>query len=133
MRLTRVYTVHMRRPPRDPEQDIRLVKEGYCWPAFFFSVLWALWSGLWLAAVGIFLAELGLNAVLSLLGADDVTRLAFSIGFAALLGIVGNDIKRWTLFRRGFLQMAVVTGRDRDAAERRFWDQHPSLAADLVR
>jgi hypothetical protein len=49
------------------------------------------------------------------------------------LGVVGNDIKRGTLFRRGYLQVAVVTGEDRDAAERRFWDQRPSLAADLVR
>jgi hypothetical protein len=123
----------MCRPPRDPERDIRLVKEGFSWPAFFFSVIWALWSGLWLAAVGIFLAEIGLGAVLSLLGADDLTRLAISIGFSALLGVVGNDIKRWTLFRRGFLQMAVVAGRDRDSAEQRFWDQHPGVVADLVR
>ena len=44
-----------------------------------------------------------------------------------------NDLKRWTLFRRGYLQVAVVTGSDRDSAERRFWDQRPSLAEDLVR
>jgi hypothetical protein len=129
----RVYTVHIRRPPLDPERDIRLVKEGFSWPAFLFSILWALWNRLWMAAGGILAAELALNAVLSLLGADEVTQVAVSLGFAVLLGAIGNDIKRWTLFRHGYLQVAVVTGDDRDSAERRFWDQRPSLAADLVR
>ncbi len=131
--MTQIYTVHVRRPPRDSERDIRLVKEGFSWPAFFFSLIWALWCRLWLAAAGIFLAEFALGAILSLLGADDVTRLIVSLGFAALVGVVGNDIKRWTLFRQGFLQTAVVSAPDRDSAEQRFWDQHPGLAADLIR
>jgi Protein of unknown function (DUF2628) len=129
----RVYTVHIRRPPLDPDRDIRLVKEGFSWPAFFFSILWALWCRLWLAAAGILAAELLLSAALTLLGADEMTQAAISVGFAVLLGVVANDIKRWTLFRHGYLQVAVVTGDDRDSAERRFWDQRPSLAADLVR
>ena len=129
----RIYTVHIRRPPVDPDRDIRLVKEGFSWPAFFFSFLWALWCRLWVAAAGIIAAELALGEMLSLLGADGVTTTAISVGFAVLLGVVGNDIKRWTLFRRGYLQVAVVTGDDQVSAERRFWNQRPSLAADLVR
>ncbi|MBK8208847.1 MAG: DUF2628 domain-containing protein [Rhodospirillales bacterium] len=128
----RMYSVHLRRPLLNPDRDICLVKEGFSWPAFFFSVLWALWCRLWLAAAGIFAAEIALSGVMSLLGADEMTQAAISVGFAVLLGVVANDIKRWSLFRRGFLQVAVVTGEDSDAAERRFWDQRPSLAADLV-
>ncbi|MFO1120304.1 MAG: DUF2628 domain-containing protein, partial [Rhodospirillales bacterium] len=115
------------------ERDIRLVKEGFCWPAFFFSIIWALWCRLWLAAAGILAAELVLRGVLELLGADALTQGVISFAFAMLLGVLGNDIKRWTLFRSGYLQVAVVTGSNRDAAERRFWDDRPSLAADLVR
>ena len=48
----RVYTVHMRRPALDPDADFRLVKEGFSWPAFFFSFLWALWSRLWPSVPG---------------------------------------------------------------------------------
>jgi hypothetical protein len=129
----RVYTVHIRRPPLDPQRDIRLVKEGFSWPALLFSVFWALWHHLWLVAAGIFAAELALASILELLGADPATRAAVSVGFSVLLGVLGNDIRRWTLFRRGYLQVAVVTGDDRDTAERRFWDQRPTLAADLVR
>ncbi len=133
MTAMRVYTIHMRRPPLDPERDIRLVKEGFCWPAFFFSIIWALWCRLWLAAAGILAAELALRGILELLGADVLTQAVVSFAFAVLLGVVGNDIKRWTLFRSSYLQVAVVTGSNRDTAERRFWDDRPSLAADLVR
>ena len=48
-----VYTVHMRRPALDPGTRLRLVKEGFSWPAFFFSFVWALWSRLWLVAAGL--------------------------------------------------------------------------------
>jgi Protein of unknown function (DUF2628) len=129
----RVYTVHMRRPALDPEADFRLVKEGFSWPAFFFSFLWALWSRLWLVAAGLLALDLAANALLSLLDGNFWTQTALSLGLAILIGVFANDLKRWTLFRRGFLEVAVVTGNGIDAAERRFWDQRPQLAADLVR
>lgn len=129
----RVYTVHMRRPTLDPDRDIRLVKDGFSWPAFFFSIVWALWCGLWLVAVLVLAVDVALGAVLAALGGDPLTNTVFSIGCAVILGLVANDLKRWTLFRRGFLEVGVVTGSNVAAAERRFWDQRPNLAADLVR
>jgi uncharacterized protein DUF2628 len=129
----RVFTVHMRRPTLDPMRDVVLVKEGFSWPAFAFSVLWALWCRLWLIALGLFAVEVVANAAIAVIAADTWTRLALSLGLMVMVGLVGNDLKRWTLFRRGYLQMGVVTGADMDAAEQRFWDQRPRLAADLVR
>jgi hypothetical protein len=126
----RVYTVHMRRPTLEPDRDIRLVKDGFNWPAFLFSVVWALWCRLWLVAA-ILLAAIG--SALAALGADPLTQLSISVGGAVIVGLVANDLKRWTLFHRGFLEVGVVTGSNIDAAERRFWDQRPHLAADLVR
>jgi hypothetical protein len=129
----RVYTVHMRRPALDPEADIRLVKEGFSWPAFFFSFVWALWCRLWLVAAGLLILEVAVGAVLSFLNDDWGTQAAVSLGTAVLIGVFANDLKRWTLFRRNYSEVAVVTGSGIDAAERRFWDQRPQLAADLVR
>jgi len=129
----RVYTVHLRRPTLDPDRDIRLVKEGFNWAAFLFSFIWALWCRLWLVAAGLFAAEFALNAALGAVGADALTRVAVALGTAVIVGLVANDLHRWTLFRRSYLQVAVVTGDDIDAAERRFWDQRPTLASDLVR
>jgi hypothetical protein len=129
----RVYSVHIRRPTLDPDRDICLVKDGFSWPAFFFSVLWALWYRLWLVAVLLIGAEIAIFASLAVLGANSISRMTISLGAAVIIGMVGNDLRRWTLFRKGFLEVGVATGYDIHAAERRFWDQRPHLAADLVR
>ena len=52
-----VYTVHLRRHGLDPDRDLLVVKEGFSWPAFFLSFLWALWHRLWVPAAGVFLAR----------------------------------------------------------------------------
>lgn len=129
----KVFTVHTRYGGLDPDRDIVLVKEGFSWPAFFFSVAWALWCRLWLVALGIFLIEVALNAALAALGADPPTQAAVSVGVAAAIGVVGNDLKRWTLWRHGYAEGDIVTGEGGDAAERRFFDRHPELAAELAR
>jgi Protein of unknown function (DUF2628) len=129
----RIYSVHLRRPPVDPDRDVCLIKEGFSWPAFFFSFAWALWCRLWLVAAGMFAAEIAVTVAISSLGSDRWAQTAISLGFAMIIGLVANDIRRWTLFRRGYLEIAVVSGEDLDAAERRFWEQRPQLAADLVR
>lgn len=129
----RLYTVHMRHPTLDPLRDIRLVKDGFCWPAFFFSIAWALWNRMWLAAAGLLAAGLLLDAALAFSGADDGTQAVVLIGFAVLVGLIANDLRRWTLFRRGYLDMGAVSGDDQDAAERRFWEHRPQLVADLSR
>ena len=128
----RLYTVHMRRPTLDPLTDVHLVKEGFSWPAFLFSFAWALACRLWLVAIALFAAELLVHGALAIADADTGTQIAVSLGFSLIVGLLGNDLKRFTLFRRGYLEVAIVSGSDIYAAERRFWDQRPQLAADLV-
>ena len=128
----RVYTVHLRREGLDPDRDVMLVKEGFCWPALLVSVLWALWCRLWWVALAILAAELALSGMVALLGLDPVSEAVVTVGFAVIVGFVANDLKRWTLRRQGFVEVAVVTAESRDAAERRFYDHNPQLAADLA-
>ncbi len=128
----RVYTVHLRRQGLDPDQDIILVKEGFCWPALLFSVLWALWCRLWWVALGLLAAEVALASAVAQIGLDPLSEAAISLGFAAIIGFVANDLKRWTLRRQGFAEVAVVTAEGMEAAERRFYDHNPQLAADLA-
>lgn len=129
----KVFTVHTRGGGLDPDRGVVLVKEGFSWPAFFFSLLWALWCRLWLVALGIFLIEIAANALLAVLGADPPTQAAISLGLAAALGVVGNDLKRWTLSRRGYFESDIVAAADGDAAESRFFDGRPDMAAELAR
>ena len=126
-----LYTVHLRRHALDPDRDLVLVKEGFSWPAFLFSVLWALWHRLWLEAVIVALAEAAAGAALVGFGADEASQAAVSLALALVLGYVANDLRRSKLGRRGFVEAAVVQGRGRDEAERRFLGGVPALAAEL--
>ena len=126
-----VYTIHLRRHGLDPDRDLLVVKEGFSWPAFFLSFLWALWHRLWVPAAVIFLA----GAAIGLLGAklhlDSLSQWALSLGLAVIVGYLGNDLRRRLLDRQGFALADVSSGDDADAALRRYLDAEPALAADL--
>jgi hypothetical protein len=125
----RIYTVHYR--PEAGGGDIVPVKEGFCWPAFLFGPLWALWHGLWVVALWL----LALIAVVGAAGAvfalDAVTATVLSLGAAVAVGGAANDLRRWTLERRGFSEEGVVMGGGEDSALRRFLANTPMLTGGL--
>ena len=129
----RLYTVHVRRHDPDAGSDLVLIKEGFCWPAFFLGPLWALWHRLWLAALVLLVAALALGWAGMLLRLDGLSQGAVSVGFAAIVGFVANDLRRRRLARRHFTHAAVISGAGREAAEGRFLDGEPALAAELCR
>ena len=129
----RVYTVHVRTPTQRLDRDVILVREGFNWLAFLFSPLWALGSRLWLVALGLIALELLWATLAMELGLDVVTQGAISFGLALLIGWVANDLRRWTLFRRGYAEVGVVAARENDEAMQRLFDQHALLAAGMVR
>jgi hypothetical protein len=129
----RIYTVHLRRQGLDPDRDIVLIKEGFSWPAFLFSAAWALWHRLWLAALALLVGEAAVSAGALALGFDPGSQTAVSLGFAVLVGLVANDLRRWSVARNGFVEVSVVGGRDLDAAVRRFLDYNPRVVVGPVR
>ena len=38
--------------------DMVPIKEGFCWPALFFSLFWSIWHRLWLVALGLIATNL---------------------------------------------------------------------------
>ena len=129
----RLYTVHVRTPTERLDRDVVLVREGFNWPAFLFSGLWALWCRLWLVALGLIALELAWSALAFELVLNPLTQGVISIGLALIIGWLANDLRRWTLFRRGYAEVGVVAANNNDAAMQRFFDQHALLAAGLVR
>ena len=123
----RVYTVHYRR--RDQGAEIRLVKEGFSWPAFLFTVFWALWHGLWIVAVGMMAA--GFVVGMAEFWLDPVTDAALALGVQLLIGLTANDLRRWTLERRGFTVEAVVAADGAEDAYRRFMENTPHFAGGV--
>lgn len=117
----RVYTVHITPGETAPV----LIKEGFSWPAFFFSLPWALWNRLWLAAVLVVLLAVALDTSLMFAGFGDIVRGAAGLGFSAIVGYLANDWRRARLARRGIRMAGIVAASGADMALRRWFDLHP--------
>ena len=128
----RIYTVHLRREGLNPDTDLILVREGFSLAATLFSVLWALWHRLWLVAAVIAVIDVAIGFMMRAAGATSTTQVAISVGLALLIGCVGNDLWRWTLRGRGFVDAGVVAGENAEMATRRFLDRRPMLAAEMA-
>ncbi|MSO64674.1 MAG: DUF2628 domain-containing protein [Alphaproteobacteria bacterium] len=112
----RVYSVHQSPDPLADEQIV-LVKEGFCWPALLLPLIWPLVRGLWPVALGVVLV----NVVLVVLALPELITTAIGIAALVLYAAEANDLRRWMLRWRGWREVGVVTGRQRDEAERRFF------------
>ena len=115
----RIYTAHVR-PGRQPV----LVREGFSWGAFLFGPLWLLAHRAWIAAA---LAVAGL-----LLAGSTPFGPLLGFGLFLLLGLFGNDLRRWSL-RRGQFELAhVVVGRSREEALLRLLSNRDDLRRRLA-
>ena len=113
----RLYTIHVRHHGLDPDRDIVLVKEGFSWPAFFLTVLWAVWKGLWgtaLAILGIYLAA---SALAYALEPDPVSEAVLGVALAVIIGLIANDARRRKLARDGYAFEGVLAAKDLESAE----------------
>jgi len=120
-----VYTVH--EPPTRTEDGLghaerfAFVRDGFSWPAFLVSPIWMLGHRLWLVLVGYLGLAAALVGVLRLIGASDALGLVLGL-LSLLVGFEASSLRRWTLARRGWINLGVVVGDDLEAAERRFFD-----------
>ena len=114
------YTVYLRPQGAAADDGFVLVKDGFCWPAFFLSVLWALWHRLWWVALLMAVASTGVDVSTADLGL--IGQVAVGLGLAAAFGTVAAGLQGWTLERNGYVSASVVTGSNLADAERRYLD-----------
>ncbi len=120
-----LFTVHARGDAPDAIGNAVLVREGFSRAALVFGPLWLLRFRLWLATILWLVIAAALVAATSVL--TGLASVALFILFAALTGLEANAARRRGLVRRGFAICDVVTARDRDAAERRFFDRRAAM------
>jgi len=131
------YTVH--EPPQvgatklERAERLLFVGDGFSWGAALFGQFYFLVRGEWLALAAYIAAALVIAGILTLVGADNAW---FALGFMLLNVIAGfeaNELKRWWLGRKGWQQVATVTGRGQVEAERRFFEAWlPSVPAETL-
>ena len=121
-----VYTVH--EPPLKryetsaaPER-FAFVRDGFSFWAFLLAPLWMLRHRLWLVFIGYALLVVGVGIGLHVLDASRTVKVVVALLLALLIGFEAGTLRRFTLGRRGWSNVGVVVGDDRDTAERRFFD-----------
>ena len=120
----RAYTVHA--PPAhvddaDAPEKFAFVKDGFSWPALFVPVLWILWHRLWLTLMGIIIWVLVVMWVDRLAGEMPATILAILGGI--LFAWEANNIRRWSLDRKGWRDVGGSFGDNLEEAEIRFFEK----------
>jgi hypothetical protein len=123
----RVYTVHVR-GRGGADRDIVFVKDGFSWPAFFFTVLWALWHRLWFFALIVLASGVAVGMVSELLVLDPLTDAALGLAWAVLVGYEANDARRRALAGLDYDVEDIVLGQTLTQAEHRFFLKHQHIA-----
>jgi hypothetical protein len=122
----RIYTLH--EPPTDKAAlDVVPVKEGFSWPAFVMSPIWALWHGLWFWAAGFTFVNIVSFCFFAIAGGNGFVQITASLSLALIIGWLANDLKRRSLIRQGFKEKAVLVANNKDIAIARFLMARPNI------
>jgi hypothetical protein len=120
------FTVHQ--PPETGgtklEQADRLlfVGDGFSWRAALFSPFYLIVRGEWLALAAYAGASILALAVLNLIGAKPDWYIWTWLLINVVIGFEASEIKRWSLGRAGWHEIATVSGAGQEEAERRFFE-----------
>ena len=105
------------------------VKEGFAWPALFFAVVWMLYRRLWLVLVGYVVVGVALTALTTRIGGGIPGDALLLLHF--LFALEANELRRWTLERRGYALVGVVEGRGLEEAEIHYFTALEAPAAAM--
>jgi hypothetical protein len=121
-----VYTVHG--PPLRAAAALAelerfvFVRDGFYVWAFLLTPLWMLWHRLWLVLVAYVVFTAVLDGGLRFAGASAVAITLAGLSISILIGLEAATLRRFTLRRRRWRNVGVVSGDDLEDAERRFFD-----------
>jgi hypothetical protein len=129
-----VYTVH---GPIKNGADIAaadrfaFVRDGFHFWAALLGPLWLAWHRLWLALIGWIVAMAAIDIAMFRLGVSGAALFLVSLLLVLLMGFEAASLERWTLSRRNWRQLDLVVAKNREAAERRFFDRWTAQRRDL--
>lgn len=125
-----IYSVHIRDTGIKPAMTV--VPDGFSWGAAVFGFLWALYMGAWDLALVLFIIQIAAETLIPLLIADVTVQAVAQLGIAVAIGFSAHELRRILLGLRGLREAGVVSGQDRESAERRYFDTHPTITARML-
>ncbi len=131
----RTYSVHL--PPDSGQgldrtelaERLTLVAEGFSVLAFVLAPLWMLMNRLWLALVIYVVTIVALELAMAAVGMHELWQALIGLAIHLVIGFEADEIRRWSLARKGWQTVAVVTGRDEEEGEVRFLEGWPPAAS----
>lgn len=118
----KTFTVHVPDGvPAASHDRVRFVRDGFYFWALVFGPLWIAFHRLWLVLVAYIVAIAAIEVAMFALGISGSAGLWVSLCLGILLGLEGGTLRRWTLSRRGYRQVAIVIARDAAEAEHRYF------------
>ncbi len=129
------YTVHERNETSgslaERADAVTFVYDGFAWLALVFPILWLLYHRMWLVLVGLVVVFAAMQGVLLLAGLADQVQGWAVVGVSILFAFQANDLRRWSLARKGFRFAGPVSGANRAACEARFFELWLAAQAEL--
>lgn len=116
----RTYTLHVpegtaRGNARALEQA-ELVRDGFSWGAFAFTVLWFLRHRLWIASLLVLAGLVALALAGRALGLSPLAAVIVTVLASLLIGMEASSLRRWTYGRQGRpARDAVIAGSQEEA------------------
>ncbi|MEG6508062.1 DUF2628 domain-containing protein [Methyloligella sp. 2.7D] len=102
-------------------ETLAFVKEGFSWPAFFFSWIWLIYHRMWIELACFIVVFLGLGEILPALKLSEATQSVVVFGALVFFALEANGLRRNMLLRRGYAVAGITHGRNREAAEFAFF------------
>jgi hypothetical protein len=92
------------------------VKQGWSWPAFFFSFIWAMVKKQWLLGVAVLVGMFIFGFIVGLSGGGDALVNIVSIIINCVFGINGNAWREKNLISRGYELVDTVSASNPEGA-----------------
>ena len=103
----------------NPQGYYEAVKQGWSWPAFFFSFIWAMVKKMWGLGVSVFIGFFVFGFIVGVsesgAGGDALINIV-SIIANIIFGINGNKWRENNLSKRGYEYKDTVTAANTEAA-----------------
>ena len=104
-------------------ERFKFVRDGFSWLAFIFGPVWMLCHRLWLAFVCYCVAIFAITAMSMWFGLAEGAVTLASLVLALLVGFEATTLRRRKLMFWRWQDGGIVVERNREAAERRFFDR----------
>jgi hypothetical protein len=121
----KVFTVHepagLKGRSAAAARRVVFIKEGFSWPAFLVPPLWLAYQRMWWVLLGFLAIGVAVAGIERWLQPDPFPVTVVEFALLLLFALEANNLRRWNLRRRSYRLRAVVTGRDREECEHRFF------------